>query len=64
MTTKVSFISTERTFVQSFSFDWDDPRHALAYAESLRALPGISNLSIVWDLLEEACAQMGKSSLE
>lgn len=60
MTTKVSFTSTEGTMVQSFSFNWDDPRQALAHAESLRLLSGISDVSVVWDLLEQACDRMSK----
>lgn len=64
MTTKVSFTSTEGVLAQSFSFEWDDPRQAILHAESLRASPGISDVSIVWDLLEQACERMSKGLAE
>lgn len=58
MTTTVNFTSTEGTLVHSFSFKWHDPRQAKAHAEALKLVPGISDVSVKWDLLEAVCAQM------
>lgn len=58
MTTIVNFTSTEGTIVNSFSFKWKDPRQAKAHADALRLIPGISDVSVKWDLLETTCRQM------
>lgn len=58
MTTLVNFTSTEGTLVHSFSFKWHDPRQAKAHADALSLIPGISDVSVKWDLLETVCEKL------
>lgn len=54
----ITFTATNDGIIHPHCIDLEDPRRALAYAESLRTMTGINDVSVVWDLLEEFCGRM------